>query len=739
MKNIVALLLVLVFITGCIEQKPTENEEYFADTSIFKAPDTRIIDKKLENVTYNFGNEKMIAQIAGNMSILNLCDATDPLLDHTRVQLKFDKEYISPTTLLARSNMVGFQCRNPNFIALTFCDNSSGLVQKFTPQKRMGMNLTLSLYGQDGFKVLENGAIRLGNLVLSSNLNCIDCMVVADGLEMHYEFDRPLYLGFSNDVIEDFDAIYENAISRADWIDERFLINDSIYETMFSACLDCAISSFKCSNGTRSLFAGTEHNYTPSRTYFRDGYWTSQILLPWSIDKVKNQILTLARGVHSSGQCPGGVLLVVDGTDWQSDYYDSPSYFVMLVYDYIAWSGDFSILDYWINNSTIWEKMLKCMEYLNSTDTNGNYLPEKPWRCERDWTDQVYRDPEVTYNSVLYYRALVCVSEIAKEIGEESITEEMSERAEKVKQSINENFWDEKLGYYIDYEREIPENREDHLNGDTFIALLYGVADESQRDTYLEEASKLLHTENNGRQPYGDWGVMCCYPLYSSYLLGLNGRGGDTFEVSALPYHYHNGSDWPCLDGVNAMTRLWFGDEDYEYPLTRWWRYSMEKRWLTPVEWYCPEPQPYTTWGFKHGGSSFPGAAILFGGYGFYPKVNGTIGLAMPLWEEGEIRFTYRNESYSVINNESSSVLFKDGKRLFAIGNGSRVQIKMENDGSNGNTAYLWNVRDDCDFWVYGDIREIMENGKEIPYHNMGTLSMLKLRKGREYKITFSL
>ena len=732
MKKIITLLITLIFLVGCTEQSPEENEEYFADISIFKASDTRIMDKNLENIKYDFENEKITAQIAGNMSILSLCDATD-LLDHTRMQLRFEKEYVNPMTLFARSSIVGFQFRNPNIIGLTFCDNSSGLVQKFTPQKRIGMNLTLSLYCQNGFNMLENGAIRLGDLVISSNLKCKDYVVVKNGLEIYYEFDSPLYLGFSDEIITDFDGIYDNATSRADWIDERFLIDNTIYETMFSACLDSAVSSFRSGNGTLAEIKDKD-----SVTYFRDSYWTSQILLPWSTDKVKDQILVLAKGVHPNGECPGGIYL--DGTDWWSDHYDSPSYFVMLVYDYITWSGDFSILNFKINNSTIWEKMLKCVEYLKSTDTNDNYLPEKPWRCERDWVDQVYRDPEVTYNSVLYYRALVSISEIAREIEENDIEKEMYKRAEKVKQSINENFWDEKLGYYIDYERKIPENREDHLNGDTFIALLYGVANESQRDAYLEKASELLCTENNRKQPYGDWGVMCCYPLYSSYLLGLNGRGGDTLKTSTLPYHSYNGSDWPYLDGLNAMTRLWFGNEDYDYPLTRWWEYSMEKRWLTPIEWYCPEPQPYTTWSFREGKSSFPGAAILFGGYGFYPKINGTIGLAMPPWKEGEIKFIYRNEYYSIINNENYSVLLKEGERLFAINNNSRVLIKMENDSNNNDvTAYLWNVREDCDFWIYGDVKEIVENGNEIFYHNLDTRSIVTLREGAEYRITFSL
>lgn len=683
-----ALLFFISILAGCVEEG--ENEVYAAVMESFEAPDTRFITNPKKSLTYDYGNEHIIARSDALSGIekLWIVNVSDPLLEMTRTEISSHERYMLPSAAFSRSNIFALYYSNPRAIAVTCCSNESGLVQGIIPQKRDRINITIHVY-KKGNITEQNNSLRVGDLYITSTVPWKNYTSFADGVDINFEIDKPIFLEFSDGVSEPYES-FKNAFERADWIDSRFSAENSLYETMFSSALDCALSSYKVSNGTKGLFAGTKYR-EPARTYFRDSYWTSQILLPFAPQIVREQLLTLSKGVHDDGQCASGVLF--DGSDWWSDHYDSPSYFVMLLYDYIAWTGDLGILDENAGNMSVWAKALKCLEYLKNTDSNQNHLPEKPWRCERDWADQVYRDPEVAYDSILYYRALVCASEIAKERNE-STYRELATEAERVKKAINDKFWSDELGYYIDYVRDVPYHVEDHLNEDTFIAILYGVANESQRNRYFERATQMLNTKNNRAQPYGDWGVMCCYPLYSTYPLGVNGRGGDTFDTSALPFHYHNGSDWPYLDGINGFARLWFGDADWEYPLTRWWEYSLSNQWLTPVEWYTPEPLPGArTWGFKQGWSSMPGAALLLGGFGFWPTVNGTIGVAVPPFGNSSFHFEYRGIGCELNCSEGVTVLYMDGERTASIDNSSRARIDLK-------SGEVFDVREECNVSV---------------------------------------
>jgi hypothetical protein len=93
---------------------------------------------------------------------------------------------------------------------------------------------------------------------------------------------------------------------------------------------------------------------------------------------------------------------------------------------------------------------------------------------------------------------------------------------------------------------------------------------------------------------------MCCYPFYH--------EAADLFSISAEPYRYHNGADWPYWDGIYGLILLQRNDPDWRYVLTRWWEVSLERGWLTPVEYYSP-PHPHG--GLLQGWSAMPAVALL--------------------------------------------------------------------------------------------------------------------------------
>jgi len=452
---------------------------------------------------------------------------------------------------------------------------------------------------------------------------------------------------------------------------------------MFAAGINAALSAYKDigSKGFKGFFAGIVYQ-SPLRTYFRDSYWTIQAVLPFRAELVKEQILFLAEGVHE-GQCPSAVLAGCEREfsigskhypqDWWSDHYDSPSYFVMMLYDYLCWTADRSVLKKKINGVSIWDKAKDCLKYLQSRDQDGDYLFEKDY-CMRDWTDVIYRSDWVTYDLTLYYRALNCAQEIAEHLGESPQAEEYKHLAKRVREGINKKMWQEEKGYYLNYKRwgrdepqpceiarsdqthiRLPQDFvEDHLSIDTLLTVLYGVADKPQSESILKKAEALLESRNNKEQPYGDWGMMCCWPHYQN--------SDDLFGIAKLPYSYVNGGDWFYWDGIYALTKLLRGKDGWDYPLTRWWSNALEHNWLTSIEYYSPL---YNRGSLLQGWSSMPAAAVIMGGFGFYPNLAGQIKLKVPPWGDCHLKgILFRQDKYDIEVKKGKLTVRKNGQLI---------------------------------------------------------------------------
>ena len=116
----------------------------------------------------------------------------------------------------------------------------------------------------------------------------------------------------------------------------------------------------------------------------------------------------------------------------------------------------------------------------------------------------------------------------------------------------------------------------------------------------LEQARERLESRRNPDQPYGDFGMLCVWPPFSDRA-ALRAK-------SAFPYRYHNGGDWPWLDGLYAAERLRRGLGGWRYPLTRWWETCLESGWAGPVEHFST---PFGRGSLLQGWSSFPAAVAL--------------------------------------------------------------------------------------------------------------------------------
>ncbi len=377
----------------------------------------------------------------------------------------------------------------------------------------------------------------------------------------------------------------------------------------------------------------------PPRTYYRDGYWTLQALLPAWPEVAREQLLLLAREVAADGVAPSGVIVASpagerhwrarraadpalaadhprDGV-WWADHTDAPLFFALLACEVAAWTGDLGLWATEVDGVTIGARVVAVLERAHrSADASG--LPVKPAH-DRDWADNVFRGGHVTYDVGLYHGALVAVADLLA-ASDDAAAARYRARARVVREAALRRLWREDLGHFVEFVGE-DGRAESHLAIDTLTALRYGLADDARARRTLAAMRRRLETRHNRAQPYGDWGVMNVFPPYAPW---VRRRGKSRF-----PYRYHDGADWPVWDGVYAEQRMRLGVGGWRYPLTRWWAVGLAQGRATPVEVFSP---PYGAGSPSNAWSSMPAAALLLGGFGLTPAG----GARRPPWGAGQ-------------------------------------------------------------------------------------------------------
>lgn len=379
---------------------------------------------------------------------------------------------------------------------------------------------------------------------------------------------------------------------------------DEVLDAMFADSVEVALESIKVyEDGTRYIVAGPKYT-NPERTYYRDSYWTIGMIMMIEPSVIRDQILLLARGVNFDGSVPSAIPVNPEDAMiplW-INHHDSGPYLVMMVYDYIRWTGDEAILDEVVNGRSVFTILEDTVSYLSTQDSDGNYLPEKPDNSLQDWLDSIPRSGEVFYNQVLYYRALRNLVELANLVGEPTHATAFHRQSILVRYMVNKQFWNEEGGYY--YERCENGVCDDRITNESSLALLYDVVDYANRDRFMDSL-KQLQTNVNDDIPYGDWGVLNAWPLYDGF----------------TPHDYHNGTDWPFLDGMNAGARLRLGNEDWRYPLVRWYEFN-KAHWADRMlpEYVSPVDQDAGEW---QAWSVNPAAMFVVYGLGIDPNLDG--------------------------------------------------------------------------------------------------------------------
>lgn len=337
----------------------------------------------------------------------------------------------------------------------------------------------------------------------------------------------------------------------------RTLVLHGVHAALASARQDAA-------GAFAGLSAGLAYSM-PARTYYRDAYWTTPLLLQVAPELVAAEIEVLARGVRPDGEASSGVTLDpawrgdpqvhLRPGEWWSDHFDSPLCFVLMVRDYVRATGDPAPAE---RHAPLIAAIRDRYRRLAGPDG----LPVKP-RHDRDWADNVFREGRVAYDLGLWFGAF-------------------GEGAEAIERAL----WQGR--HYADY--VAPDFTERHLALDSLTLLRFGAAPEPKALQVLE-ACRGLETS---------WGVRSVHPPYA--------RRTDLRAKSAFPGRYHNGGDWPWLDGLYAAERLRRNLPGWRHPLTAWWQAALDAGIAGPLEHHSPNYAPGST---LQAWSSLPAAVAL--------------------------------------------------------------------------------------------------------------------------------
>ena len=344
-------------------------------------------------------------------------------------------------------------------------------------------------------------------------------------------------------------------------------------KALYVSSIFCALENYQEIGEYHGFSAGCNY-ISPLRTYFRDAYWTVLCMYKDHADLVRNEILTLARGIDENGDCPSAVTFELK-QHWPN-HYDSPSYFVLMVYDYVNRTGDFSILDETVNGKTVYDWCLNAIDKLAAYEDETHLIVKEGLYNKRDWADEVNRIGYVSYLELLYARALYCLSRIAGK-RDETLAAKYYGMYLQTKAAIDKILWDDEKGYYINYKNG--NFVEDNLSVDTVVAVLFGISDERKTERLLDNVSRMLESKNNKIQRAGDFGVMSVFPFY---------KGIDRYHnKSSQDYEYHNGAVWPYLAALVAYAEAKNG-RDHVYALTSSFDWNIAKGNYTPIEYYSP-------------------------------------------------------------------------------------------------------------------------------------------------------
>ena len=394
-------------------------------------------------------------------------------------EIPFDTE--KRVESIGRTQTVTYYNRLAQIKTISVLDeNVSAVIMKIEIEPKENISLDLAIFMRGA--VSENCTqLPDGSIASSGNgfTFASDAQFTVSGeneslLLSDYRIDKPtninIVYGFkfdgAADILKNADKYIESAFEEINSVVLPSSVKSEEDKALYYSAYFCALENYKVIGDFKGFMAGCRY-ILPARTYFRDSYFTVLCMYNGQTEKVRNEIISLSRAIGEDGDCPSAV--IYDYSSHWGNHFDSPSMYVLMVYDYVNNTKDASVLGEKIGNYTVLELMKKVIDRLSEYCDETGLLVKSGEYNRRDWADEVNRYGYVAYDEILYARALYCFSKILKL--QKHVDETVYyNRFEKVKESINKYLWMDDKGYYLNYTND--DFTEDNLSIDTVIAVI---------------------------------------------------------------------------------------------------------------------------------------------------------------------------------------------------------------------------------------------------------------------------
>jgi hypothetical protein len=188
--------------------------------------------------------------------------------------------------------------------------------------------------------------------------------------------------------------------------------------------------------------------------------------------------------------------------------------------------------------SEVYPTLAKLAEWCGRHANDAGLLGELPGWNWIDWSQSDLRGVNFQTNA-LYYRMLVILGHLSRQLGDDQQAEAWRAEAQRVRDALRTMHWDDRRGLFVDSvnERGKSEVVTEVANG---MALLWGIADEPQTRSIIDR----FHRDDSG--------MVRCTPLYHHYVVeGLIAAGQDPLALRLLSERFK-----PMVDFMGPPT-IW--------------------------------------------------------------------------------------------------------------------------------------------------------------------------------------
>ncbi len=214
------------------------------------------------------------------------------------------------------------------------------------------------------------------------------------------------------------------------------------------------------------------------------------------------------------------------------DASDATPLYVILAAHYLRASGDTDFI------KESWPHIKKAMDFLYSTDTDGDMLIENT-NVGHGWVEggKLWGAHTTFYLAALWAKTLEDAAYMAEHTGKNELIEKYRNDAARVKKIVNDDFWNDTTGFF-NYGKMKDGSYNTERTIFPAVAMSFGVLDLSKTGTMLEKYAGNGFTANWGMRTLSSES-----PLFS-------------------PYGYHYGSIWPLFTGWASLAEYAGGNPE---------------------------------------------------------------------------------------------------------------------------------------------------------------------------------